>query len=251
MQQKQKLGRRVKRFVGKRKFSRLNKKLQKFQKYSLICFVGNSVQMTHLTGEEKPTELIILCFQEFTRLAGFVFKFLIKYSKKLGKFILSIAMRNRYIIVFTALTGCAVLLLHQLALRFGKKLKWYNYLLVLLLLLAILCLLAAAIKAEAFKTVFDWVNSILISIFLWLQNINSLLDKYSRSESAVMMEENPEVPKLRNSEFKTFAFFSVLTVIMTRYLLVRFKREVVGESPFTEVIIKIIDNDRFFTSVVK
>lgn len=194
----------------------------------------------HLTRKEGegPRQLLLMCFQESVNIASSLMKLL----KRSATFVLKFVHQNKLVLGYIAFSSCALLMVHHLAKRFGKKLKRYHYLTFLFLLLLIVLLLTAVIKAEAFQTILDWLTSILVSLFVRLQHISSLLDRYD-SESTFMVEENLEPSKVTNTDFKTLTVFSILMVITARYLLGRFKRELVGDSPLTEVIIKIVDKN--------
>ena len=111
----------------------------------------------------------------FLKLLGLV----IKFSKKYGMYAVKLVMSHPWMTTFGVFISCELLLFHYLAKQFGRKLKWYDYLLVTILSLIIVCLLSVAIKAEAFKTIIEWMKRILITIFLTLRNINSSLAEHN------------------------------------------------------------------------
>lgn len=85
-------------------------------------------------------------------------------------------------------------------------------------------------KAEAFKTVLEWVKSILIQIILILRSFTSSIDSYPQN-----IVDKPKPSKAK--DFKVFVFFTVLTALTTRYLLSVFKRKVMGDGPFSKELI--------------
>ena len=96
--------------------------------------------------------------------------------------------------------------------------------------------MSALIKAEAFKTILEWLKSILIQIILSLRNFNSSIDSYT--------QDKVNKPKPSKAEdFKVFVFFLVLTALTTRYLLSVFKRKVVGDGPLSNELIHILEID--------
>ena len=94
--------------------------------------------------------------------------------------------------------------------------------------------MSALIKAEAFKTIIEWLKSILIQIILILRSFTSSIDSYT--------QDRVDKPKPSKAEdFKVFVFFSVLTALTTRYLLSVFKRKVVGDGPLSNELINILE----------
>ena len=161
---------------------------------------------------------------------------LIKFLKNRSKSLVKLTMKHPYFTMFTVFASFGLLIFTHLARKFGRRLKWYNRLIIIILSLLVIWLLNVVIKAEAFKTILDWLKSIIIQIIVGLRSFTSLIDSYT--------EDLVEKPKPSTSEdFKVFVFFSLLTAITTRYLLYLFYRKLVGPGPFTDEIIKIIEMD--------
>ena len=138
--------------------------------------------------------------------------------------------------MFTVFANCALLLIDHLARKFGRKLGLYNRLIILILSLIATWLVSVVIKAESFKTIIEWLKSILIQIILILRSLNSSIDSYT--------QDTIDKPKPSKAEdFKVFVFFSVLTVLTTSYLLSVFKRKVVGDGPLNNKLITILEMD--------
>jgi hypothetical protein len=239
------LTRRIKRFFRKRKSSKLHKEIMEFQKYSLICFIANPelpLQEFPLNGEKDLRQLFVWCLQQAWTVLSKVLRLMIKFLKKGSMVILRWLKNHPWMTAFATYMACALLVLHHLSKKFGRKLRWFDRLLVILMLLGIASLLALAIKNEAFSTIIKWLKSILLNILLALRSINSLLDKWlndSPSNPSTIGDKS-QLPETKDN-FKNFLLFSTLIFVATRYLLKIYKRRLVGESPFTDIVIDFIE----------
>ena len=118
------------------------------------------------------------------------------------------------------------------------NISWYDRLGIIILALLATWLMNVVIKTETIKTILEWLKSILIQIILTLRKVNSLIDSYTHDKRKV------DKPKLLQAEdFKVFVFFSLLTAVTTRYLLSVFKHKVVGDGPFSNELIHILEVD--------
>lgn len=225
--------RRFQRFIQKRKVLKAKQEMIEFQKFSMICTVGNPA--LPISGEEGFVKLFLMMTQEtwnlFLKIGGLIIKFL----KNRGTSLIKLVMKHPYFSMFTVFTSCALLLLNHLARKFGRKLQWYDRLLTIILALVATWLMSVLIKAEAFKTILEWLKSILIQIILGLRSFTSSIDSHTQDTSAI---DKPKPSKAE--DFKVFVFFSVITAITTRYLLHQFKRKVVGDGPLTNELINIV-----------
>lgn len=224
--------RRVQRFIQKPKFLKAKQEIIEFQKFSIIYAVGNSA--LPISEKEGFVKLFLMMVGEawklFVKIGGLIIKFL----KIRATFLIKFLMKYPYLNTFAVYVSCALLLLNYLAKKFKRKLGWYDRLLIIILSLLATWLMSIVIKAEAFKTIIEWLKSILIQIILNLRNFNSLIDSST--------QDRVDKPKpAKADDFKVFVFFAVLTALTTRYLLSAFKRKVVGDGPFTDEIIKILE----------
>jgi hypothetical protein len=199
-----------------------------FQKFSMICAVGNPA--LPISGEEGFVKLFLMMVGEawdlFVKIGGLILKFL----KTRATSLIKLVMKHPYFSVFVVFTSCALLLINHLARKFGRALRWYNRLIIIILSLLAILLMSALMKAEAFKTVLEWVKSILIQIILILRSFTSSIDSYPQN-----IVDKPKPSKAK--DFKVFVFFTVLTALTTRYLLSVFKRKVMGDGPFSKELI--------------
>ena len=233
------LRRRLQRFLQKRKVLKAQQEIIELQKFSMICAVGNPT--IPITGEESFVQLFLVMTGEawalFVKLGGLILKFLKTHSTYLLKFIIE----HPYFSLFTVYSSCGLLLLNHLAKKFDRKLRWFDRVMMLILMLLTTWLTSAVIKAEAFKTILEWFKSILIQVIVSLRTFNSRVDSYFSSSTDLYKDK----PKPENAgEFKTFVFFSILTTLTTGYLLYAFKRHIVGDGSFIDDIIYIIDRYR-------
>ena len=226
--------RRFHRFIQKRKVLKATQKMIEFQKFSMICAVGNPA--LPISKEEGFFKLFWIMTQEawhlFLKIGGLIIKIL----KNRGTSLIKLVMKHPYFSMFTVFTSCALLLLNHLARKFGRKLQWYDRLIIIILSLVATWLMSVVIKAEAFKTILEWLKSILIQIILGLRSFNSSIDSHTQD---ITYKPKPS----KAEDFKVFVFFSVITAITTRYLLHLFKRKVVGDGPFTNELINIVELD--------
>jgi hypothetical protein len=228
--------RRVQRFIQKPKFLKAKQEIIKFQKFSMICAIGNPA--LPISGKEGLVELFLMtvgkAWDLFVKIGGLIIKFL----KNRATSLIKLVMKYPYFSMFTVFVSCALLLLDHLARKFGRKIQWYDRLIILILSLIATWLLSVVIKAEAFKTIIKWLKSILIKIMLILRSLNSSIGSYTQDTSAI---DKPKPSKAE--DFKVFVFFSVLTALTTRYLLSVFKRKVVGDGPLSDELINILEID--------
>ena len=96
--------------------------------------------------------------------------------KKFETYVLKLLMKSPYFSFFVVFASCALLLLNHLAIKFGRKLQWYDRLIIIILVLLATLLMSVAIKTETFKTIIDWLKNILIQIIMGLRSFTSLLD---------------------------------------------------------------------------
>lgn len=237
------LRRRLKRVFGKRKFSRLSKKMIEFQKYSLICFVGNPA--VPLNEEERLISLFKLCATQAWEIFLKLGSLLLQLLKTSSRFVMKFVMSHPWMITFGVFASCALLIFSRLVKGFKKNLRWHNALVLLILILLFFWLLAETIKAKSFNIVLEEIYTILKSIlrhlFLFLRKINSLLDKKMEDleSHSLPMEDKLKPPTGEN--FQTFALYSILSLLLLRYLLARAKRELVDAGPLSDIVIEIID----------
>lgn len=229
-----------KRFRRLIKQSKFKSESIKFQKFSMIYSIASPP--LNVTGDEGVAELFWMTVKEacnlFLKLSDLILKFLKNKSmsvlKPFAKFIIS----HPYFSTFTVFVSCALILLDHLAKKFGRKLRWYDRLLTIILSLLATWLLHMVIKAEAFKTIREWLKSILIHILLLLHNIHSSIGSAVKDQPSINETHSP-----KDGGFKVFFFFSLLTTLTVRYLLYLFKRRVVGDGPFSDGIIHILEVD--------
>lgn len=242
------LGRRINRFFKKPKFLKIKKELLQFYKYSLIYSVGNSE--IHLNRDEGIVHLFKMCVTAAWNFFMKLGRLFIKFFKKSGTFLAKNWMTHRWFVAYVVFASCALLILQRLARKFGRKLNWYHVGGLIILCLGIIGGFAGLIKMEAFKTIGEWIKSILLALLIVLKNLTSFLNKLLNKHSAdlepisgLKPSHDLEPKPSKAGEFKTFVFFSILTVLTTRFLLIRFKRKLVGESPLTDIMIEILDYD--------
>lgn len=226
--------RKSKRFIQKPKFLKAKQEIIQFQKFSMICAVGNSA--LPISKKEGLTKLFLMTVGEawnlFVKIGGLIIKFL----KHRGIFFKKLIMKHPYFSMFTVFVSCALLLLDRLAKKFGRKLYWYDRLIFIILSLIATWLMSVVIKAEAFKTIIQWLKSIVIRIMLILRILNNSIDSYTQDMSLI----NKSKP---SKDLKVFVFFSIVTALTTKYLLYAFKRRIVGDGPLSDEIIKILEID--------
>lgn len=228
--------RRFQRLMKNRKVLKAEQEMIKFQKFSTIC----AVAAVPVSGEEGLVKLFLMMSQEAWRLFLKIGDFILQSLKKFGTFLMKLILQHPYFSLFAVFTSCALLLFNHLATKFGRKLQWYDRLLIIVLALLATLLLSVVIKTEALKTIIEWLKKILIQIIMGLRSLTSLLDSHMQDKDLVSISK----PKSSKGEdLKVFVFFSVITAITTRCLLELFKRKVVGDGPLTTEIINILELD--------
>lgn len=239
--------RRLERFLKRRKSSKLHKEFMKLQKYSSICLIANGINANPAVPFKKDPNLQQL-FMYLMQEALYFLKAFLRYATKLvkkgGKFVVGLLKNHPWFTAFLGFTACALLVFHYLSKKFGKKLTWLHRLLVILLLLGIVILLAVAIKYEAFSTIREWIKRILLNILLGLRAINDFLTKKIEDSpsNSLSIKDEVQLPNLKSKDnFKNFLLYSTLVFVATRYLLKIYKRRLVGESPFTDIVIDFIE----------
>ena len=228
--------RRLQRFIQKRKVLKAQQEIIELQKFSMICAIGTPA--LPINGKEGFVQLFLMMTGEawalFVKIGGLIIKFLQTRST----YLLKLVMKHPYFSLFTVYASCSLLLFNHLAKKFGRKLRWFDRVIMIILLLLATWLTSAVIKAEAFKTILEWLKSILIQVIMSLRTFNSRIDSYFNSSTDLSIDK----PKPSNAkEFRAFVFFSILTTITMRYFLYLFKRKLVGDGPFTDKIIHKIN----------
>jgi hypothetical protein len=154
-----------------------------FQKYSLICFIADPQLPLQVNSDEDLRQICRWCIQQAGAILSKVIRLMIKFLKTGSVVIYKFLKKSRWMVTFGAYTVCTLLILQHLSKKFERKLWWYEKLLLLLLFLTIACLLGFAIQNEAFKTILEWLKSILLTILFILRRINSSLAK--------LLKDNP------------------------------------------------------------
>ena len=234
--------RRVQRFIQKLKYLKAKQQIQEFEKFSIICMVADPA--VTITGEEGIIELVLLSIGQawnfFVKLGGLLIKFFSNRAIDLLKFIKG----SPFLVAFGAFASCALLLINHYANKFGRKLKWYDRLGIIILSLLATLLLMVIIKGEGFKTIAEWLKNVIIRIIVLLRYLNNFIDnilKYVKEslDSVPLDQSEPS----KSNDLKAFIFFSALTALTTKYFLTLYKRKVVGDGPFSDLIISIIEID--------
>jgi hypothetical protein len=208
--------------------------------------VGNTE--VALPDKEGLVKLFQLLMEQAWYFFVKVSKLLIKFLKVKGYLVLKYFRNHPWVTSYVAFASCALLVLHYLCKKFGKKLRWYDYLFTIILSLLAIYLLALVIKSKSFKIIRDWLKSIIVNLVLTLYDLNTSLDEYFQKSEPDPFPELYKSSKSNANGFQTFVVFSVLTVITSKLLLKRFKRQLVGqlidEGPFTDIMVYIIDHDK-------
>ena len=244
-----KRSRRIKRFFRKPKFLKLQKKIIQLYKYSAIYSVARSENPENLLTRDEKQKLIEL-FQLCLHFAWVFFKklkgLLIKIFNKFTMPLLKLFRNHPWVTAYLTFASCALLIYYRLARKFGRKLRFYEYLLVTILSLIIIGLFAKLIQMEAFKTIGEWFKSFLLTLLLVFKNLTrflyNLFNKH-KNKLEPNTDLKPSEPSNASNagDFQKLVVFSLLTVFTTRFLLLKFKRKLVGYSPFTDIIIDIVD----------
>lgn len=222
------LRRKMKRFINRERFV-------KFQKFSMICMIGNpaiSINQEEGLGELLMTMMETTCTL-FVTLRKFGFKFLKMNAASFQKLL----KENPYVSIFVVFACCTLALVNRRANQLGNRLLWYDYLIRIIGVLVVTLLLSTAIKFEAFKTILKWLKAMIIRMILALRNFNNCL-----RESTQDIKPKPSKPS-KPDDFGTFVLFSTLTFLTAKCLLYWFKRKIVGDVPFADQIIRFIEMD--------
>jgi hypothetical protein len=231
--------RRIQRLIQKPKFLKDKREFFQFQKFSMICAVGNSA--LPISEKDGLIKLFLMTAGAAWDLLAKICSLILKYSKNCGTFLVKLCKKYPYYTMFTVFASCALLLLDRLAKKFGRKLQWYDRLIIIILSLIATWLLSVVIQAESFKTIFEWLKSMLIKIMVTLGILNNSIDSIDSYTQDPSLLDKPKPSKAE--DFKVFVFFSVLTALTTRYLLYAYKRRVVGDGPLSNEVIKILEID--------
>ena len=229
--------RRIKCLIQNPKFFKAKQEIIQFQQFSMICAVGSSA--LPISEKEGLTQLFFMFVGEAWKLFVKIGGLFIKFLKNRGMSLIKLCMKHPYFSMFTVFVSCALLLLDRLAKKFGRRVKWYDRLIIIILSLIATWLLTLLIKAEAFRTITEWLKSLLIKTMVTLRILNNSIDLYTQDTSLIDKSKPSKVENL-----KVFVFFSVFTALTTRYLLYAFKRRIVGtDGPLTDELIKILEID--------
>lgn len=240
LQRSKNIARKLKRLLKKRKFYRLNKKIQKYSKYSLICFIAKSPSKIDETNV-KLLDLFYMCLEQAFYVIVKIMKVLGIWGKKLSTSLMDRIMNHPWIMFSMAYTSLALLILYRLRKKYEQRLRWYHYLLVSILSLLIIYLMFLILQTDTSKRIVQILKRGLEIIVLTLGNINSLFDEYIKDFQAEPIKETSKYSKKDN--FKNFILFSILIGITTKYLLVNYKRRLVNQGPLTDTIIQFVDDD--------
>ena len=230
--------RRFQRLMKNRKVLKAEQEMIKLQKFSTICAVA--VVPTTVSGDEGLVKLFLMMSQEAWRLFLKIGDLILQCLNKFGTYLMKFIMQHPYFSLFAVFTSCALLLFNYLARKFGRKLWWYDRLLMTILALIATWLVNVVIKTEAIKTIIEWLKKVLIQIIMGLRSLISLFDSHTQDKDPVSRSK-PNSSK--GEDLKVFVFFSVLTAITTSFLLQLFKRKLVGDGPFTTELINILELD--------
>jgi len=236
--------------IAKRALQRIQKKLKKkkyeqFQKFNLICFIGNSTSIpTDKDGSGSIMFMLRVLFVEawnlFISMGGRLLTFFSKRSKYLLEFCFQFMKEHPYFPLYTATICSILILLHQATKKFTKQLKWYDTLSRIILVLIASILLTYAIKNEVFTTIHQWFQSIFIKVLMFIKSIFRIILTFLKSPIKNNLESEPS--KINHKkEIGAFVLYLTFTTLFARQMLYIWKRKLVGEGPFTDLIIKFVD----------
>ena len=173
--------------MKKPKFVKLNKKLIQLRRYSTIYFVARSENPKNsVSRNEEMIQLLKICLNVAAALLIKIKCLLIKFFKKFTISLLKLVRNHPWFTAYLTFVSCALLILHRLTKKFGRKLRFYEYLVVTILSLILVGIFAKLIQMKAFQTI----------------------------------EARSETSNASNAgDFQKFFLFSLLTVFTTRFLL--------------------------------
>nr|WPV76491.1 hypothetical protein [Naviculales sp.]WPV76571.1 hypothetical protein [Naviculales sp.] len=195
--------------------------------------------------KKRLVELFCLCAEnarfywlKVIKFLGKVIKFLGKKASSLLNSLLYYCKNHPWIIMSWGYAIFALFIMNKLIKKYGKKFRWYNFLILIIIYLIIIWLLGVAMKTEVFQAILKLLKRTLFKFktILTLRDLKKSLAEHSDYSLA-------EDAKNNKNDFKNFMIFSIFTIVITKFLYQRFKRKLVGEGPLTDIVIEIIDLD--------
>ena len=226
--------RRIKSLLKKPKFFLAKREILKFQKFSVICFIGNS---SSISGDKR--ELAEL-FQRAVILAN-------KYSQEFLNWLLSwfskitaLFKNHGLFILFGVSISLALLIFREQVKKTNnsimswlkKKFKWPTIGCSVIVILVIYLLLIAVTDLPPLP-----VTKIIRYFISQVKKVSAIFQ--SSPEKPVIMTDESKY----NGERNKLIFLSVITVLFLRYLLGKYKRKLFEDIPFGEILIEMYDND--------
>jgi hypothetical protein len=235
------------------KFLQTEKKIWEFEKMAIIYSVAISPSMflfdagnsskgpTPRSDMEVLVETFRLTIQSAWKLFKIIMKVVFKFLKTHLKAIVRAIISHPYLSGFFVFITAAMLLLNHLAAKFGRKILWYHYLLVLILGLLGSWLIAILIQNGAFNTIMEVMMAIIAQVGSIFRPIlphcsNERLEDGTKSVDLAQLTESSKINHRR-----AFIIFSAAVGVVTKVLLARYKRQLVGDGPLTSELVEMID----------
>lgn len=235
--------RRIKRLLQKPKFLKRKREIIKFQKFSVICFIGNSLTISD--GKPKLAELfqtaVSLANKYFQKFLNWILSLSFKVSVHLLALLKNLFKNHASFILFGVTISLALLFFRQQIMQMNnsimswlkKKFKWPVMGCSVIVILAIYFLLIAVTDLPPLPA------TKIIRYFI--SKVSAIFQSYSKlsPEKPVIMTNEPKY----NGERSKLIFLSVITILFFRYLLGQYKRKLFEDIPFGEILIEMYDND--------
>ena len=241
--------RRIQRFIQKLKCLKAKQQIQEFQKFSIICFIGNS--QSSVEDKQGLAEL----FKAFVNLANKSFHEFINWIMTIfpavtGAVVSFFKNKPSYIIFGVALSVALIIFRTSLTNTGDKILNWFisaykqNQVgCSSIILLAIYCLLMLVtdlpripIKALILYII-RFLNDLSKQVSSWFQSLKNTTELSTELTNELKPNNNA------NSERNTMVTLFIITVVVLRYAVTVYKSQVFEKIPFGDVLIEIFKYD--------
>ena len=253
-----------KRFITRsaksKKFQKLQGKVKEFQKFSMICFIGNPktyvldkklidaffTTFGNLVSQSCTT--VADFFRAFVNLATHCFNVFVDWVGKFFPAVTGIAIsffkKNPHYIIFgVAISMLLMYFRSQVAKTSAKILNWfisifekYQIGCLTILLLTIYGFLMIVTDLPRLP-----IRAIIASIIKLIMNIYKTISSWLNNPSKLSTEVGPE--SNFNGERNSMIILFVLAVMIMKYALIAFESEVFETLPFGDVLVEVYKYD--------
>jgi hypothetical protein len=230
------LRRRINRLFSRPKSVRLKTQILKFQKFSLICYIGNSTDV----NPEKRKQLFSLAVAMASEYFHKFLNWLLAQASALSSLLFSFFKDQELFMFFGVAISVALLLFRGEVIK--MKNSFFSFLerktkglgcSLLILLLILIYLFLTMVTDLPVVPLKKTIGALISRIDTFVQN-----SEFSLEEPIITTYE----PKYKGEKGK-FVFLSLITVVFLRYLVHSYKYKLFHQLPFGNALIEIYEND--------